>query len=270
MDPFCSWFGVIFPIGTKFVHRQAHVRLQQQVERQTELRPDVREHELVVQVAAAGDATQIFDKELGRLPVQPVGDEHLVSGDRHLPTVGQQVGAAGDSATHRARAVGQGQAAEREVEEDVKVRQRGGEAYEHVHLKLSKVKVGAAGGRMEEAREVRQHPKGHKDRHVVTSGRRARLQNLQSQKELLLAAEGGKGTVKVAPSVARPVAELSHLVVHLFLAHVKVSLPQTPGGSRKDEQRVEGIGQAKSDGIATFHAAAAAERDEAIVLDGHS
>jgi hypothetical protein len=106
----------------KFVHCQTHVHFKQHVWRQVELRPDVDEYELVVQEAAAGDASQVLVKEFGYLPVQSVGDERLVPGNRHLP-------------------------------------------------KISKNKCWASGWRVEKAHEVCQHPKGHKERQVVTSGR---------------------------------------------------------------------------------------------------
>jgi hypothetical protein len=71
-----------------------------------------------------------------------------------------------------------------------------------VHLKFPEIKVGASGRWVKEVHEVQQHPKGHKDRHVVTFNRQTCLQNLQSLKEMLLASDGGKGVVSVAMRIA--------------------------------------------------------------------
>ena len=81
---------------------------------------------------------------------------------------------------------------------------------------------------------------------------------------------GRKRSGPIAPSIAQPVAELSHHVKHVFLAHVKVILSQALGGSRKDEQGRGSRAGKKNVAVTAIDSFALLDHDEAIVLHGRN
>jgi hypothetical protein len=100
-----------------------------------------------------------------------------------------------------------------------------------------------------------EHPKHHKKDNVGSALFEGPLQNGEGHKELLLATLEGEQAILVTPGPARPVVQPFDLVVvgqflfllgrHFVEQKTVANAPQ--GSSPQDEQRIQGIGQAKFD-----------------------